>query len=117
MVEALLAAMPVKVGHDDVFGDVADGSGEAAPAPEPLAPVALADVLELLPDLARQTPLGPAHKVTDRDIRRDFDEHMDVIARQGAIDDCHAHFVANLLYDLAYSQPNFANQHCKGCRD
>ena len=117
MVETLLAAMPVEVGHDDVFGDVAGGGGEAAPAPEPLAPVAIADVLELLPDLARRAPLGPAHEVTDRDIRGDFDEHMGVIAQQGAVDDCHAHFVANALYDLAYPQPNFANQHGKGCRD
>ena len=51
-VEAILLGMVVQVSHDDVIGDVAGGGGEVAPAPETLAPVALADVLELLLDFA-----------------------------------------------------------------
>jgi hypothetical protein len=42
-----------------------------------LAPIALADVFELLLDLARGTPFGAAHEVSDRDVWRDFDESMD----------------------------------------
>ncbi len=51
--EAILADMAVEIAHDDVIGDVAGCGGEVAPAPEPLAPVAFADVFELLLDFAR----------------------------------------------------------------
>ena len=50
--EAFLADMPVEVGHDNVFGDVAGCGREVSPAPEALPPVAFADVFELLLDLA-----------------------------------------------------------------
>ena len=50
--EAVLADMAVEIAHDNVFGDVAGGGREVSPTPEPLAPVAFADVLELLLDLA-----------------------------------------------------------------
>lgn len=50
--EAILVGMAVEISHDDVIGDVAGGGREVAPAPEPLAPVALTDMLELLLDLA-----------------------------------------------------------------
>lgn len=72
--------MPIEVGHDNVFGDVACCSREVAPAPESLAPVALADMFELLLDFARRAPFCPAHEVADRDMRWYLDEHMDVIA-------------------------------------
>ncbi len=51
--EAILVGMMVPVSHDDVIGDVAGGGGEVAPAPEPLAPIELVDVFELLLDFAR----------------------------------------------------------------
>src|SRR3546814_10228768 len=63
----------------------AGGGREVAPAPEALAPVAFADMFELLLDLARRAVLCPAHEIADRGMRRDFDEHVDVIARQGAV--------------------------------
>ena len=44
-------------------------------------------MLKLLLNFAGRAPLCPAHEVADGDVRWDFDEHMDVIARQGAIDD------------------------------
>ena len=50
--EAILVGMAVQVSHDDVIGDLAGGGGEAAPAPETLPPVALADIFELLLDFA-----------------------------------------------------------------
>src|SRR5579871_3807542 len=109
--EAIFADMSVEIPHDDVFGDVACGGREVAPAPEPLAPVAFADMLELLLDLARRAALGAAHKVTDRDMRRDFHEHMDVIARQGTVDDRHAHLGAHLSNDLAYPETDIADEH------
>ena len=44
--------MFVQIVHDDIVGNVARGGREVAPRPETLAPVALADMLELLLDLA-----------------------------------------------------------------
>src|SRR5665647_95896 len=99
--EAILADMSVEITHDDVIGDVAGSGREVAPAPEPLPPVAFADMLELLLDLARRAALGAAHEVADRDMRRYLDEHMDVVARQGTVDDRHAHLGADLPDDLA----------------
>ena len=99
--EAILVGMAVQVSHDDVIGDLAGGGGEVAPAPETLAPVALADMPELLLDFARRAAFGAAHEVAERDMRRDFDEQVDVIARQRAGDDRHAHFSADLRRSLA----------------
>ena len=118
--EAILADMSVEIAHDDVIGDVARSGREVAPAPEALTPVAFADVLELLLDLARRAALGAAHEVADRDMRRYFHEHMDVIARQRPIDDRHAHLGADLPDDLAHSDPDLAMQHLVavlGCPD
>ena len=109
--EAIFADMSVEVTHDDVFGDVAGGCREVAPAPEALAPIAFADVLELLLDLARGTPLGPTDEVADRDMRRYLDEHMDVIARQSAVDDGYAHLLADLPDDLAHPQTHITDEH------
>ena len=78
--EAVLVGMSVEVTHDDVIGDVAGGGREVAPLPEALAPVAFADMLELLLDFARRAALGAANEVTDRDVRRNFHEQMDVVA-------------------------------------
>ena len=60
--------------------------------PEVLAPIAFADIPEPLLEFAGVTPLGAAHEITDRDIRRDLDEHMDMITRQGTADDGHGPF-------------------------
>jgi hypothetical protein len=62
-------------------------------------------------DLARGTPLGPAHEVADRDVRRDFGEHMHIIARQGTVDDDQAQFVVHLPNDLSRLQADLALQH------
>ena len=78
--------------------------------PEALAPVALSDVFELLLELARRAPLGTTYEVADRDVRRDFNEHVHVIARQGAIHDDHAHLITDLLDDLAHTQPHLTVQ-------
>src|SRR3546814_20103613 len=68
-------------------------------------------MLELLLDLARGPALCPSDEVADGDVRRDFDEHMDVVARQHAIDDRHPQLVANPLDDLAHPEPHLAMQH------
>ena len=75
--EAILMGVSVQIPHDDVIGDVAGRGREVSALPEALAPIALADVFELLLDLARGTPFGAAHEVSDRDVWRDFDESMD----------------------------------------
>lgn len=51
--EALLADMLVQVGHEDVFGDVADGGGKWTRPRNLCPPVALEGVFELLLDFAR----------------------------------------------------------------
>jgi len=83
--EAVLADVPVEIAHDDVFGDVASRRRAIAPAPEPLAPeplapVSLADMLELLLNLAGRAALGAPDEAAGRDMRRYLDEHVDVIA-------------------------------------
>jgi hypothetical protein len=50
--EAALVGMSVEISEDDVVGDVAGRGREVAALPEALAPVAFADVLELLLDFA-----------------------------------------------------------------
>lgn len=42
---------------------------------------------------------------------RDFHEHVNVIARQHAIDDGHAHFVPHLPDDLAHPEADLAMEH------
>jgi len=77
-------------------------------------------MLELLLDFARRATLGSSHEVTDRDVRRDFNEQMDVIARQHTVDDLHAQLVTHLPDDLAHSEPDRAVQHLVtvfGCPD
>lgn len=109
--EAVLVDMAVQITHDDVIGDVAGSGREVAALPEALAPVAFSDVFELLLDFAGRASFGPAHEVRNRDVRRDFDEHVDVVPRQCAVDDGHAHLVADLPDDLADPQAHITDQH------
>lgn len=103
--------MSVEISHDDVVGGVAGCGREVATLPEALAPVPLSDVFELLLDLARRAPLGTTHEVTDRDVRRDFNEHVHMIARQSPIDDDHACLITDLLDDVAHTEPYLTVQH------
>jgi hypothetical protein len=41
-------------------------------------------------------PFAPACESADRNVRRDLDEHMDIIALQGIVDDLHPPLTANL---------------------
>jgi len=109
--EAILVGMWVQITHDDVVGDVAGCGGEVAAPPEALPPVTLADVLELLLDFAGRASLCPADEVADRDVRRDFDEHVNVILRQRAVDDGHTHLSADLPDNLADPETHIADQH------
>src|SRR5512141_1474003 len=102
------AGMPVEIVHDDLVGNVAAGGREISAGPEALAPVSLADMLELLLDLSRRSPFRPAHEVADGDMGRDFDEHMDMISRQRAVDDRDAHLGAYLPDDVAHPQAHLA---------
>jgi hypothetical protein len=74
--------MSVEISHDDVIGDVAGCGREVATLPEASAPLALSDMLEFLLDIARRAPLGTTHEVTDRDVRRDFNELLDDLAHR-----------------------------------
>ena len=69
---------------------------------EALAPEALANVLELLLDLARRSPFGHAHEIADPNVGRDFDEHMDMIPRQRPADDGYALQAVSLSEDTVY---------------
>src|SRR3546814_1162536 len=70
-------------------------------------------MLELLLDLARGPALCPPNEVADRDVRWNFDEHMDVVARQHTIDDGHPQLVANLLDISPHPQATPAMSHFK----
>lgn len=109
--EAILVGMPAQITHDNASRNVVGCGREVAALPEALSPIALADVFELLLDFAGRAPFCAADEVADRNVRRDFDEDMDVVARQGAIDDRHAHLVADLTDDLAHPEPHFAMEH------
>jgi len=50
--EAVFVAVPVEVTQDGVVGDMAGCGRELSALPEALAPVALADMFELLLDFA-----------------------------------------------------------------
>ena len=107
----MLVGMAVEIARDDVIGNVAGCVREVAALPEALPPVALADVFELLLDLARRASLGPANEVADRDVRWYLDKHVDVIVRQSAVDDRHAHLLADLPDDLPHPEPHRATQY------
>lgn len=59
--------VPFEIPHNGIFGDVTSGGREVAPTPEPLLPVALADMPKLL---ARRAPVCPVHEVADCNVRR-----------------------------------------------
>lgn len=103
--------MLVEIVHDDIISDVAAGCREVASGPETLSPIALSDVLELLLDFSRGAPFRHTHKVADRDVGWDLDEHVDVVLRQRPIHDRDAHLCAYLLDDIAHSKPDFAMEH------
>lgn len=79
----------------DVIGDVAAGGAEISSGPEPAPPIALADFRELHLNFVGRAPFGASHQITDGDVRRHRGEHLDVIARQYALDDLHAVPTAN----------------------
>ena len=83
---------------------------EVTPCPEPAAPVSLSQFGELHLDLSRAPALDPAHHVTDREMGRDRDEHMDMIGGQDPADDRDPQFLANLPCDLPHSLPDRARQ-------
>lgn len=103
--------MSIQVTHDDVIGDVAGGGREVASLPEALAPVALADMLELLLDFVRGATFGPANEVGNRHVRRYLHEHVHMIFRQSTVDDRHAHLGADLPDDLSDPEAHIADQH------
>ena len=77
-------------------------------------------MLELLLDFARRASLDAAHEVADRDLGRDFDEHVDMIGRQDPADDRDVHFSADLLDDVAHPQADLPVQDLEpvfGCPD
>ena len=68
-------------------------------------------MLELLMDLARRPALYSAHEIADRDVQRDFDQDMNVIARQGSVEDRDARVSAYLPDDFAIPQTDIAERH------
>jgi hypothetical protein len=61
--------------------------------------------------MTSSVPLGPAHEVTDQYVRRNFNEHVHVIAQQCPIDDGDAHLITDLLDELAPTEPHLTVQH------
>lgn len=95
----------------DVIGDVTAGRAEISSGPEPAPPIALSDFWELHLDLVGRAAFGALHQIADGDMGRHRDEHVDVIARQHALDDLHAHFTADLPDDVPHPLAQLALQH------
>ena len=103
--------MLVKILKYDIVRDVATRGGEVAPSPEMPPPVALAQVRELHLHPMRRPSLDAPHEVADRNMRRDFHEHMDMFSRQNAGYDLDAQFSAHLPDNRSYPLPQRAFQH------
>ena len=61
--------------------------------------------------IARRPAPGSTHEVVDRDVRREIDEHMNVVARQRTVDDRHGHVSADLPDNISRSVPHLSVQH------
>ena len=88
--------MALNIPKYDVISDVSTGCAEISSGPKSPPPIALADFRELHLDLVERTPFGALHEIADGNVGRHRDKHVDVIARQHALDDLHTHFTADL---------------------
>jgi hypothetical protein len=102
--------MLIQIVQDNIIGYVSACGGEISSRPEPLSPEAFADVFELLLYFARRPALHSTYEVAYADVRRYFHEHMDMVARQGTVDDLHPHFCADLPDDFTDPQADIAVQ-------
>ena len=98
--------MLLQVLENDVIGYVAACRARVASGPKPAPPIALAEFGKFLLDFTRRTALHPLHELTDCNMRRNFDKHMDVIVGKNTVYNFHAQFRADLPDDctdpLAY---------------
>ena len=85
-----------------VVGDVAACGAKVAPAPEMASPVPFAQFGKLHLHSVGRTSFDTAHKVTDGNMGRYRDEHVDMLFGQNARYDLNAQLVADLLDNRSY---------------
>ena len=88
---------------DYVVGHVAGGRGEIPTRPKAPSPVSFAQVGKLHLDAAGRAALDALHDLGKRQLGRDRQEHMDMIACQNAFYDVDAEFLTGL--DDNFSDP------------
>ena len=86
---------------DHVVSHVAGGRGEIPTRPKALSPIAFAQVGELHLDTAGRAALDALHDIGQGQLGRDRQEHVDMIARQHALHDMDAEFLAGLDNDFS----------------
>ena len=94
-----------------VVRDVATCGAKVAPTPEMASPVPFAQVGKLHLDSVGRTSFDTAHKVTDGNMGRYGDEHVDMLFGQNARYDLNAKLVADLLDDRSYPLAQCSLQH------
>ena len=97
--------MLFKVLKYDVLRDGTRCRREVPAAPEMAAPVPFADGGKFPLDLVGRSALHLADQIADGQFRRHRHEHVDVIARQHALDDLDAILSTDLPDDLPDTQP------------
>ncbi len=96
--------------ENDVIRYITACRAKVASGPKPASPIPFAEFGKFLLNFARGTALHPLHELTDGNMRRDFDKHMDVIAGENTVDDFHAELRANLPDDCTDSLAYFPTQ-------
>ena len=103
--------MLVEIILDDIVGNVTAGRAKVVSCPEPPVPISLAQFWEFLLDFSRGTALHTLHKLAYRNMRRNFHKHVDMVARQNAVDDVHAQFSTNLTHNRPQPFPDTSTQY------
>ena len=94
-----------------LISDVATCSAKVAPAPEMAPPVSFAQFGKLHLHSVGRTSFDTTHKVTDGNVGRDGDEHVDMLFGQNARYDLNTKLVADLLDDRSYPLAQRPLQH------
>src|SRR5580700_1144845 len=91
--------------------DVTTCGAKIAPAPEMASPVPFAQFGKLHLHSVGRTSFDTAHKVTDGNVGRYSDEHVDMLFGQNARYDLNAKLLADLLDDRSYPLAQCPLQH------
>ena len=95
----------VRVLKYEVFGDCTVGCRKAAAHPEPAAPAAFSDPGKLALDFLGRPALHPADQIGDGDFGWRGQEHVDMVARDHAMQDIDAVPGSDLSAGFPHAEP------------